>query len=360
MVGRPAELPPPVADFVGRGAEVDALRAALTGGPRPVAVVHGRGGTGKTALALEVSHALAGRFPDGQLFAELGDRDPAEVLGGFLRALGVEEASLPASPQERGARYRSLLDGRRLLVVLDDARAEAQVAPLLPGVPGCAVLVTSRARLGVLAGADRHRLGTLPARHAVELLSRTAGPDRVAAEPAAARLLVARCGHLPLAVRIAGVRLAARPRWRLGRMVRRLRDPGRRLDELAAAHLDVRASLARDHSALDAPLRRALRVAALLPYAPFGPAELARRLDVPPDLAEDLAEALAEAGLLDVVDDDGATYRLDGLVRAYERERAEGLRRACACAVRPEHPGGGRVAPPRSAVTRRARPSSAS
>ncbi|MEU5947300.1 BTAD domain-containing putative transcriptional regulator [Micromonospora sp. NPDC047465] len=352
--GRPAELPAPEPDLVGRTTESDAVRASLTAGR--VTVVHGRGGTGKTALAVRVAHALSGDFPDGQLFVDVGERDPADVLGRLLRALGCAPTALPATLEERAARYRTLLDGRRLLVVLDDAHAEAQVAPLLPGSAACGVLVTSRGRLGVLSGAARHRLGPLPAPDAVELLARVAGPGRVAAEPAAAATLVARCGHLPLAVRIAGVRLAARPGWTVARLARRLDDPDRRLDELVAAHLDVRAVLARDHAALDEPLRHALRVAALLPDGPFAPAQLACALGVRVDRAEDLAAALTEAGLLDQV---GATptFRLDALVRADARRRAG--RRVSACVTRDGRPGGDDAAPARPGLTRRWCPSSA-
>src|SRR5215475_55841 len=230
----PGQLPPDVADFVGRAEVLARLRGLLAGPPGGatavvVSAVAGRAGVGKSALAVHVAHQLAAEFPDGQLYAalrgaHLDPRDPGEVLGWFLRALGVDGGAVASGVDQRAALYRSLLAGRRMLVVLDDAGSEAQVRPLLPGSAGCAVLVTSRARLAGLEGAWLVDLELLESAQAVELLGRIVGPGRLAAEPAAAAELARLCGYLPLALRVAGARLAARPHWRLGQLVDRLAD----------------------------------------------------------------------------------------------------------------------------------------
>jgi hypothetical protein len=285
----PHQLPPDVADFVGRAELVAQLRGWLACWPDgvatkangtavPVAAVSGKAGVGKSALALHVAHQLAAVFSDGQLYASLGGadvagtapREPAEVLGWFLRALGVDGGAVPAGLEERAALYRSRLAGRRVLVVLDDAADQAQVRPLLPGGPGCAVLITSRARLAGLAGARLVHVDVLDTGQAVALLARIAGSGRVAAEPAAATAIVAACGWLPLAVRIAGARLAARPHWPLCRMASLLADERGRLDELAHGDLEVRASLSLSYQALGQRQRRLFRRLGLLD-APDGP-----------------------------------------------------------------------------------------
>ncbi|MEV4612475.1 transcriptional regulator [Kitasatospora sp. NPDC049258] len=246
---RPAQLPSDVGDFTGRSSEVEAIAQALAG-PRPAAVVLVTGGVGigKTTVAVRAARTVRAAFPDGQLYAELhGARgepaDPADLLGGFLRALGVPAQEVPAAPVERAQLYRSLLAGRRVLLVLDGAEGETQVRPLLPGGPGCAVLVTSRARLGGLAPATAVRLGPLARAEAVELLSAVAGPDRIAAEPAAADEIAAACGGLPLALRIAATKIAARPAWSVTAFAGRLREEGRRLGELRVGDLAVDAHL---------------------------------------------------------------------------------------------------------------------
>lgn len=257
----PCLLPSDVADFTGRDTEVDALSAALTAsGPGAVVVsaVTGRGGVGKTALAVHVAHRLAGLLADGQLYVDLhaGRTDPGEVLGRFLRALGVDGSAIPRTLDERAEMYRRRLAGRRVLVLLDNAGDETQLAPLIPGSPSSAVLVTSRARLTGLAGVRLVELDVLDPGHALRLLARIAGTARVEAEPRAAAELVGLCGHLPLSVRIAGARLAARPHWLVADLVARMTDERRRLDELSHGGLAVRASLELSFRGLDAEARR--------------------------------------------------------------------------------------------------------
>jgi tetratricopeptide (TPR) repeat protein/transcriptional regulator with XRE-family HTH domain len=343
----PCQLPPDVADFVGRAEVVRQLRNLLAGRsdgtagePDTAAVVisavAGKAGVGKSALAVHVAHQLAAKFPDGQLYASLrgasagtggmSPLDPAEILGRFLRALGVDGAAVPADMEERAALYRSRLAGRRVLVVLDDAASEAQVRQLLPGDPSCAVLITSRARLAGLEGARLLHLDVLDTGQAVQLLARIAGPERVAAEPEAAVSIVVACGRLPLAVRIAGARLAARPHWRLDWLAGRLADERRRLDELAHGDLEVRASLSLSYRGLGQEQRRLFCRLGLLCVPDVAAWVAGALLDRPVAEAEALLEELVDAQLLDVAawDPTGRPrYRLHDLLHAYARECAE-------------------------------------
>jgi len=339
----PHQLPPDVADFVGRAELVAELRGWLARWPDGVAgkaegaavavsAVSGKAGVGKSTLALHVAHQLAAEFPDGQLYASLRGADaagvaplePAEILGRFLRAVGVDGGAIPTEVAERAALYRSRLAGRRVLVVLDDAAGEAQVRPLLPGSPGCAVLVTSRARLAGLAGARLVHLDVLDGGQAVELLARIAGPGRVGAEPAAASAIAAACGGLPLAVRIAGARLAARPHWSLGRMADLLADEHGRLDELAHGDLEVRASLSLSYQGLGEEQRRLFCRLGLLDAPDVAAWVAGALLDRPVAEAEALLEDLVDAQLVDVASWDVTgrpRYRLHDLVRLFARER---------------------------------------
>jgi DNA-binding SARP family transcriptional activator/tetratricopeptide (TPR) repeat protein len=324
----PCLLPADVRDFTGRDAEVALLCAAL-GAREPEAVaVSGRGGVGKTALAVRVAHRLRPDFPHGQLYVNLysGQTEPGEVLGRFLRALGVDGTAIPADLDERAELYRVRLAGRKVLVLLDNAGDEAQVTPLLPGGAGNAVLVTGRSRLGGLPGARRIELDVLDPEEALRLLGTIVGEHRVAAEPAAAADLVRLCGRLPLAVRIAGARLAARPHWLLADLVARLSDERHRLDELSYGGLAVRASLEISVRGLDADARRLFRRLGLLDAPDFAGWVGAALLGTPVSGAADLAERLVDARLLEVVGRDACgevRFRFHDLVRAYARERAE-------------------------------------
>lgn len=332
----PAQLPADVADFTGRDAQLTALREHLTSGSgaMPISAIAGTAGVGKTTLAVHAAHQLSGHFPDGQLYvnlrgAETQPLDPAGVLARFLRALGTDAAAIPDDLEERAALYRSKLAGRRVLVLLDNAAGEAQLRPLLPGAPGCAALVTSRARLAGLAGAWRLDLGILDVDQAVELLARVAGPSRVADEPAAAEQIVRLCGYLPLAVRIVGARLGARPHWRMARLAADLADEHRRLDELRLGDLEVRASFALSYESLDEWARCAFRRLGLLDapdFAAWVTAALVSDADeVGQQQAEDMVDSLVDAQLLDVAGRDSTgqqRYRLHDLLRTYARELA--------------------------------------
>ncbi|WP_407835183.1 BTAD domain-containing putative transcriptional regulator [Streptomyces sp. DSM 116496] len=323
----PAQLPPTAPDFTGRVEALDALAAALTGARTAVAVcvVSGAGGVGKSTLAAEAAHQVADAYPDGQLYADLrgvteSPATPGEILGRFLRALGQE---VPEVVAERVDLFRTVLTGRRILMVLDDAGTEQQVRPLLPGSPSCGVLITSRNRLPGLAGTTRTELEVFDTAAALDLLARIAGPDRIAAEPEAARRIVALCGQLPLAVRIAGARLATRRHWTTATLADRLSDERRRLDELAVGDLEVRASVALSYQVLNPAARRAFRLIGLLGAADFAPWVVAALLDTDDRTADDAVEALIDAQLLGVTGVGRPRFRLHELLRVYALERAE-------------------------------------
>ncbi|MGW4796908.1 BTAD domain-containing putative transcriptional regulator, partial [Nonomuraea sp. NPDC004297] len=321
---RPCQLPADVPDFTGRERDALDVTAALL--PRQaspavaVAVVAGRAGVGKTTLAVHVAHQVADRFPDGRLFARLRavpDRrvEPGEVLADFLRALGEPVQDLPDGVDGRAARFRECLSRRRVLVVLDDALDEAQVRPLLPGGAGCAVLITARPRLAGLPITGRVELEELEPAQSVRFLAKVAGPDRLRAEPEATARLVRLCGNLPLALRIAGARLAGRPHWRVGHMVDRLRDERRRLDELAHGDLAVRSNLALSTAGLDPAALRLLSALAQAD-APELPGWAALAVNG----TQDLLDSLVDAQLLQVAGH--LRYRLHDLVRLHARELA--------------------------------------
>ncbi len=224
-VAVPRQLPPAVAGFAGRAGELEALTSLLEDAARPsgtvvISAIDGTAGIGKTALAVQWAHQVAGRFPDGQLYVNLRGFDPAgppvtpaEAVRGFLDAFEGPAARNPVSLDAEAARYRSLLAGRRVLVVLDNARDTSQVWPLLPGSPGCCVVVTSRNRLTSLIadGARPLTVDLLTDTDARQLLARRVGTDRVAAQPQAVQQIIARCARLPLALSIVAARAAARP-----------------------------------------------------------------------------------------------------------------------------------------------------
>jgi DNA-binding SARP family transcriptional activator/tetratricopeptide (TPR) repeat protein len=280
--GVPQQLPGAVAHWAGRSAELAALTGLLDrageSGPGTVVIsaIAGTAGVGKTALAVRWGHQVADRFPDGQLYVNLRGYDPdqpvtaAGALAGFLSALGVAGPDIPAAEDERAARYRSRLAGRRVLVILDNAAGAGQVEPLLPGTPGCMVLVTSRDALaGLVAryGATRLDLGLLPIEDAVGLLRGLVGP-RADADPAGAVTLAQRCARLPLALRVAAELAAARPAASLAELSGELADLQRRLDLLDAGgdpRTAVRSVFSWSYRHLDADAARAFRLLGLHP-----------------------------------------------------------------------------------------------
>ncbi|AVT39892.1 AfsR/SARP family transcriptional regulator [Plantactinospora sp. BB1] len=323
------QLPPALSGFVGRAGSIERIERLLApaDGGVPVVAVSGQPGVGKSALAVTVAHRIRERFPDGQLFVHLAGasaapRDPAAVLADLLRVLGVPGSALPQNLSALAAAYRARLADRRVLVVLDDAATAAQVRPLLPGTPGSAVLTTSRRRLSGLIDARHLPVGPLTDDEARALLADVVGPERVAEEPGQAARIAAACGNLPLAVRIAGTRLATRS-WPLAILADRLDDERQRLDELAAGDLQVRASLALSVQALSPPTREAFGLLGSLgpvSFAAWAVAELLESAD-----ADRILDELVEASLLEVTrpaDGGEPRYRLHDLLRVYAEELA--------------------------------------
>ncbi|MFI6641789.1 BTAD domain-containing putative transcriptional regulator [Streptomyces sp. NPDC050504] len=323
----PAMLPADAADFTGRAAELDALRAALhaPGGPL---VVTGAPGTGKSTLAVHAAHACRADFPDGQLYADLRaadgtPREPGDVLGWFLTALGAERAALPETVDERAQLYRTLLADRRVLVLLDNASDDARVRPLLPGGGASRALVTGERQLVSLPGAAPVRLGPLAEADAVDLLAAVAGRERVAADPESAARVAELCDRLPLALRAAGARLAAQPHWTPARLAARLAPEGRRLAELRFGSLDMGAALSAGHARLPLRTRTAFHLLAQLELPHLAPAQVVEwgvGKDV--DDAEEILDELADAWLLETDSTgkgDRLLYRFSGLNRVFAR-----------------------------------------
>ncbi|MFI1885322.1 AfsR/SARP family transcriptional regulator [Streptomyces jumonjinensis] len=330
--GGPRHLPPGPVDFTGRAAAVAGIHAFLTGtagntdspGPR-AAVLTGTGGVGKTTVAFHVAHALAPRFPDGLLHADLGagstPADPASVLADFLTALGVPPDDIPLDLDQRAALYRTVLADRRMLLVLDNALDTEQLRPLLPGTAGAAVLITTRARQLTIPGAHRVELDVPPEPEALTLLTAIIGAARVDAEPEAARSLVASCGRLPLAVRIIGSRLAAHPRRELAWLAGRLRRRSALLDELRTDGLAVEPAFRLGYEALAPEPARAFRVLSLLDAPDLPLPVAAALLGLDEYAAEHLAETLVDAGMIE--SHGPGRYRFHDLLRLYARGRAE-------------------------------------
>ncbi|MEV1003863.1 BTAD domain-containing putative transcriptional regulator [Nonomuraea sp. NPDC050202] len=331
----PAELPAGVRAFTARAREVAWLRGTLTDtrpGLPAVAAVHGPGGVGKSALAVHVAHAVADRFADGVLHVDLRAATagleplpPYEALGRLLRSLGLDGAAIPPTLDEAAARYRSLTSTRNLLVVLDNALDAAQVRPLIPAGPACAVVVTSRQIMASLDSTSHLRLARLDHADATALFGRIVDPRRLRDEPEAARRIVQQCGGLPLALRISAARLAARPDRPLARLAGELADPARRLDALQHADLAVRDSIAvslrhllREPAGHDAS--HVFLVLGLLETAVHTAAGMSALTGWPEGRAEAALHLLLDTGLLEPAGP--GRYRMPDLVRLHAREQA--------------------------------------
>ncbi len=332
----PRQLPAVVRHFTGRAEELGRLSALLdaacdcAGGAAVISAVSGTAGVGKTALAVQWGHQVSHRFPDGQLYADLRGYDQdqpmpsADALAAFLLALGVPGEEIPAQLAERAALYRSLLAGRRMLIVLDNADQVEEVRPLLPGMAGCMTVVTSRESLaGLVArdGAARLDLDLLPLSDAVSLLQALIG-ERATADPDATAKLAGQCARLPLALRVAAELASARPADSLALLTAELADQQRRLHLLEAGD-DPRTTVGTvfswsyRHLAEDGA--RMFRLAGLHPadLEPYGAAALA---GIPHDQARDLLDLLARANLLQPTRP--GHYRLHDLLAAYARDLA--------------------------------------
>ncbi|MFI8304069.1 BTAD domain-containing putative transcriptional regulator [Streptomyces sp. NPDC085927] len=325
----PCTLPYDLSDFTGRRTELTRITELATGPAREhrarIVAVDGMGGSGKTCLAVHAAHRLAGDYPDGQLHLDLRGFTPGEegmrpetALDVLLRMLGTPGERIPTDLQSRAALWRSSLVGRRVLLLLDNAVDAAQLRPLLTAAPGCLVLITSRARLVDLDGASWLSLGLLPPEDSAALVAETLGADRVAAEPDAAAELIERCGHLPLALRIATARLRNRPRWTLAYLVDRLRDETRRMVELTSGERGVAATLRLSYLAMTERHRTAFRVLAMHPGARIDAHAAAALLGLDLFDAEDLLEHLLDVHLLQ--QPDIGQYTFHDLVRSFARE----------------------------------------
>jgi DNA-binding SARP family transcriptional activator/tetratricopeptide (TPR) repeat protein len=331
----PHQLPPLVRHFAGRDAELGTLTRLLGTGPVArtlvISAISGTAGVGKTALAVQLGHQVAGQYPDGQLYLNLRGydpgqpMDPGEALAGLMHALGAGGREIPADAEERAAHYRSLLASRRVLILLDNARSPEQVRPLLPGTPGCAVVVTSRDGLaGLVArdGARRLELGLLPADDAIALLRMLIG-KRADVEPEATQALAAQCARLPLALRIAAELVARRPASPLSELAGELADQRRRLDLLDAGGdscTAVRSVFWWSYRHLDAPAGRAFRLLGLHPGADFDLYDAAALAGVTPQQAGDLLDLLARAHLVQATVP--GRFSMHDLLRAYAAELA--------------------------------------
>ncbi|MFJ9640071.1 BTAD domain-containing putative transcriptional regulator [Streptomyces sp. NPDC101178] len=325
---RPAELPPAPADFTGRDQEVIRLSTALTS-RRPrrpdqaVQVVTGMPGIGKSAVALQAAHRVKRSYPDGQIHLDLRGSgpdplDPAAALAELLRLVGVPEHRIPAALDDRARAWRTRTADSRLLLVLDDAADECRVRPLLPVTDGCAVLITSRSGLYALEGVSRTVLAPLSPPDARTLFGRLAGRSRTDSEPAAAAAVVHACAGLPLALRIAGAKTAARPHWQLSRYAARLADPERVLAELVVADLSLRDRLTEAYGRLGPAARRTLRFHSALGPHPVEPGTAAAPLGLGAEEADELLADLAAAHWAEVVRRPGGhAYRLHPLVRLF-------------------------------------------
>lgn len=317
---QPAQLPADTPTFTGRASELEWLLHLADRSPTTVLTsrIEGMAGVGKTTLAVHVAHRLAHRFPDGQLFVDLhGYTDgqqplsPGIVLARMLRALGVNDESIPAELEERAALYRSALAGRRVIVVLDNAHDESQVRPLLPGSPGCLVLITSRQRLRAIDATHQLTLDVLSTADAVALFTRSHGREH---EPAGE--IVELCGRLPLALRHAAELLRSRPVWTISRLAVRLGERN--------GLPEVNAALALSYRQLPTDRQRAFRIFGRHAQGDLTPEVGAALLNSTIDDANRLLEYLADAHVMEEHAPD--RYRFHELVRAYSRTLERTLR----------------------------------
>ncbi|MFH9349046.1 AfsR/SARP family transcriptional regulator [Kitasatospora sp. NPDC017646] len=340
----PRQLPASISDFIGRRGQLDEIKklivpsagAQAPGYAVPIVNICGPGGVGKSALAVRAAHEAGAHFPDGHLYADLhtptaeaggtgdGESRTGTLLARFLRAVGVPAKAIPEDPQERAEMYRSRLADSRVLVVLDGVTSAEQVTPLLPGSASCAVLATSRARLARVPGIHQVDVEVFDMSNALDLLAGIIGGPRVQAELDTAVELVHLCDGLPLALRIAGARLASHPHWPVERLVQRLRNERQRLDELSHHGLELRSTISLTYRALPPSAQRLFRLFSLV-QLPDAPAWIAAALlDTDPVTAEDTLDLLVEAQVMDIVqypNRPGPRYRFHDLVRAYAHEQ---------------------------------------
>jgi DNA-binding SARP family transcriptional activator/tetratricopeptide (TPR) repeat protein len=334
----PRQLPAAPPFFTGRAGELAALAQMLdqAGGSTPetvvISAIGGTAGVGKTALAIHWAHQMAERYPDGQLYADLRGFDPSgrpvtpdQVIRGFLDALGVAANRIPPGLDAQAGLYRSLLAGRHMLIVLDNARDEQQVRPLLPGTPRCLVVVTSRRQLAGLAASNDAGLITLDVLTAVEarrLLTARLGTGRVAAEPDAVTEIADLCAFLPLALAVAAARAAARPRRPLATLAAELRTTTGRLDALDTADpaASIRAVFSWSYQQLSPQAARLFRLLGLHPGPDITIAAAASLAGISPRQAGQTLDKLTQAHL--IAEHSPGRYAFHDLLRAYAASQA--------------------------------------
>lgn len=325
---QPHQLPATLPDFTGRKTLISQLSTHLTAqrhrGTTPIQAIAGAGGVGKTTLAVHLAHHVQTHFPDGQLYADLQGTghtptQPTTVLGAFLRALDVQDTTIPKTITERTALFRSILDGRRTLILLDNARDAAQIRPLIPGNAGCAVLITSRARLTGLAGAHQTTLDVMNTDEALALFTRIVGP-RAHDNDRATTDIIHACGRLPLAVRIAASRLSSRQAWTTTDLARKLNDEQHRLHTLQAGDQAVTASFEMSYTQLPPPQARAFRLLALPQSPDLSLPAASALLGLNTDDGERLLESLVDTSLLETPTP--GRYRYHDLLAHYARTTA--------------------------------------
>ncbi|MGC5029363.1 BTAD domain-containing putative transcriptional regulator [Micromonospora sp. DT229] len=338
----PRQLPADIARFSGRHDDLPPLLNWLnpvgTTDSAPVVSIYGAAGVGKSTLAIHAAHKLANRYPDGQLYIDLRGTSvdaepltPVDALARLLRTLGVSSVNCaPEQVDEAAAQFRSVVAGRRLLLVLDNAVDAAQVRPLLPSGAGCGTLVTSRQPLAGLGDVSQLRVGPLTVADAIALLSHWVGAERVAAEPEAAAAIAEWCECLPLALRIVGARLVARPGWPLAELRDRLADERRRLDNLEFDGVGLRASMAGSYDRLcgsadrsERAIAEAFKLLGTSPMTELSRSTAARLLARSEAHTERILERLVDVQLLET--SAPGSYRMGELLRLYARERFAGL-----------------------------------
>jgi tetratricopeptide (TPR) repeat protein len=320
----PGLLPRDVPVFIGREEELACL-VGLAGGARVVvSAIGGTAGVGKTALAVHVAHQLLSQFPDGHLYADLRGytagqepAEPGEVLQVFLRRLGVPAEEVPADLEERSGLLRQVLAGRRVLMVLDNARTEAQVRPLLPGAGESLVLVTSRSVLPGLEVNERISLDTLPPDEAASMLAQVIGETRAAADKAAVAEVAGLCGRLPLALRVAGQLLAAHPAWPVAKLAGMVAGEQDRLARLGAGDLQVRSAFEVSYRQLAEEDSRWFRLLGLHPGPDFDADSAAALAGTGAGEAVPVLDRLAEAHL--ITEDVSGRFTMHDLLRLYAR-----------------------------------------
>jgi DNA-binding SARP family transcriptional activator/tetratricopeptide (TPR) repeat protein len=328
------QLPANLPDHVGCQPEISCALSVLqpTAGQREgtagrVVILSGPGGVGKTALGVRLAYLLHRSYPDGQIFVSLGGRDgdSGDALDRVLRALGATNVHQLRTMEDKLGQYRSMLSGRRILIVLDSAVGAEQVRPLVPGGLGSALIVTSRAMLTTIPGAEHIEVPLLDREDSTTLLERIVGTDRIAAEPEAVSALIEMCAGLPLALRIVGARIAARPYRQIARLVDRMRDERGRLDEMAADGLAVRVSVAVSYRALNPQARRAFRLLGFMGVPRFAEWLAAALTGDTVDSVEEVLEQLSDARLVTALRDPNhrmLRYQMHDLVRLFAYERA--------------------------------------